>query len=131
MTFLGPLYRDSYMRDGKGATTQSGKVATFPGHAPCCLQVQTIQRLFTAKRDPYIKGPKRQFFLHFLTIFSAAHLDFPSFFAGARAWARGPRRRMENVFFLKWVVEPLPREAALAADLITASLIRLLAVPGQ
>ena len=34
-------------------------------------------------------------------------------------------------FFSKWVVEPLPREAALAADLITAALIRLLVVPGQ
>ena len=47
-------------------------------------------------------------------IFSAANLDFPSFCAGARAWARGLRRRMENVFFFKWVVEPLPRLATVS-----------------
>ena len=43
-------------------------------------------------RTPCIKGPTRQFVLHFFTICLAANLYFPSFFAGARAWARGLRR---------------------------------------
>ena len=48
----------------------------------------------------YVKGTKKQFFIYFFVIFSmifrifrAAHLNFPSFFAGARAWARGDRAR--------------------------------------
>ena len=51
------------------------------------------------------KGAKTRIF----NIFSPVYLDFPSFFAGARAWARGRarawarglRRRMENVFFFQ------------------------------
>ena len=39
------------------------------------------------------------FFHYFFAGFRAVNLNFPSFFAGARAWARGLRRRMENVFF--------------------------------
>ena len=65
--------------------------------------------------DPYIKGTKRQFFLHCFTIFwkifqvfRAVNLNFPSFFAGARAWARvtgpgpgpGPAKKDGKCFFL-------------------------------
>ena len=53
---------------------------------------------------------------------SAASLGF----AGERAVPRRPHAGPSS-----WRSPANPREAALAADLISASLIRLLAVPGQ
>ena len=62
-----------------------------------------------------VTSPKGAKTIIFSRFFQAANLNFPSFFAGARAWAGGPgpglgrglRRRMENVFFFKRVFEPL------------------------
>ena len=58
----------------------------------------------------------------FFTIFAAANLNFPSFFAGARAWAQGPgpglgpgpAKKDGKCVFSQWVVEPLPRKATVS-----------------
>ena len=59
------------------------------------------------------------FFHDFFAGFWAVYLNFPSFFAGpgpgpggdrARAWARGLRRRMENVFFSARVFQAVLQE---------------------
>ena len=78
---------------GPGACEEGWKMLFFSnGFASRCFCTQ----------DPAAEKGKN---LSIFYIFSAANLYFPSFFAGAqawaraRAWARGLRRRMENVFF--------------------------------
>ena len=68
-----------------------------------CQQARMVFMRFHSffNRNPYIKGPKRQFFLHFLTIFCAAR-----------------EAALAADLITAW---KLSGQAALAADLITAS----------
>ena len=134
LPFLGPFYKDSYRILSKTLEIVRG-VSEVPTSAqkkwPCDLLHTKRSVLIDAHTITVPALPKDKSF----TFFERFHRILLKIFhpsLQALAWAWGLRRRMKHVFFSNgFSSRANPREAALAADLITASLIRLLVVPGQ